>query len=353
MKLINEGIVQDLELLESRITQTELGFETVVTRGDIESIEIGAKNYIHNGNFRSGLNYYTTSGTVKVNDISSLSGFDKVMFASSASNGYAGVTIKNIISKPNDWLGKSVVLSFYAIYENVVQGVNTWEKLNGGLYFQCKFTDGTTSWIYPQLPLSTVGTDYEWKRYAQHITFDVANGKQIAEILDIRVKCMLENCTGMLWATGFQLETGDYVTDFTPHPEDAEKIAVEFAESQFIQTADLIATKVEKNGVISAINQTAEMVEIQANKINLDGFVEAKHIKSLNGLVVGNDNQFVVDTNGNVTFSGTLSGADGTFSGNLVGGRVEVDTDVHVGHNIYLKMECEKDLMKKALSFMR
>ena len=345
------GLVTRLELAESDIQQTKEGFKATVTKADLEAIQIGAKNYIRNADFRNGLNYYTTSGTVAVNDLGSLSGFDKVMFASSASNGYAGVTITNIIKKPNDWLNKSVVLSFYAIYENVVQGVNAWEKLNGGLYFQCKFTDGTTAWVYPQLPLSVVGTDYEWKRYAQHITFDVANGKQIAEILDIKVKFLIENATGMAWATGFQLETGDYVTDFTPHPEDGEKIAVGFAESQFTQTAELIATKVEKDGVISAINQTAEMVEIQANKINLDGFVEAKHIKSLNGLVVGNDNQFVVDTNGNVTFSGTLSGADGTFSGNLVGGRVEVDTDVYVGHNIYLAYEYEKRFDEKGIVF--
>ena len=81
----NQGVVQEMELLESRITQTKLGFETVVTRGELEQIEIGAKNYIHNGNFRSGLNWYTTSGTVQVNDITSLSGFDK-MFVCFKSN---------------------------------------------------------------------------------------------------------------------------------------------------------------------------------------------------------------------------------------------------------------------------
>ena len=41
-------------------------------------------------------------------------------------------------------------------------------------------------------------------------------------------------------------------------------------------------------------------------------WLEAKHIKSLNGLNVGNG-QFVVDANGNVKFAGNLEGASGTF----------------------------------------
>ena len=108
------------------------------------------------------------------------------------------------------------------------------------------------------------------------------------------MKAWLENCTGNIWITGIQLEIGDYVTDFSPHREDGEKIAVGYAESQFIQQADLIATKVEQNGVISAINQSAEVIEINANKIDLVGAVTADSISSLNGLNVGNG-QFVVD----------------------------------------------------------
>ena len=136
------------------------------------------------------------------------------------------------------------------------------------------------------------------------------------------MKAWLENCTGNIWVTGIQLEIGDYVTDFSPHPEDSEKIAVGYAESQFIQQADLIATKVEQNGVISAINQSAEVIEINANKIDLVGAVTADSISSLNGLNVGNG-QFVVDGSGNVTFGGTLKGASGTFTGNIVGANIE------------------------------
>ena len=45
------------------------------------------------------------------------------------------------------------------------------------------------------------------------------------------------------------------------------------AESSIRQTSSEISSKVSKNGVISAINQSAESVKIQANKINLQGDV--------------------------------------------------------------------------------
>lgn len=45
------------------------------------------------------------------------------------------------------------------------------------------------------------------------------------------------------------------------------------AETKISQTANEISSKVSKNGIISAINQSAESVRIKASKINLDGNV--------------------------------------------------------------------------------
>jgi len=50
-------------------------------------------------------------------------------------------------------------------------------------------------------------------------------------------------------------------------------------------TADGIKTKVDKNGVISAINQSAEAVEISASRINLDGYVTMSDLDSTNGRI--------------------------------------------------------------------
>ena len=49
--------------------------------------------------------------------------------------------------------------------------------------------------------------------------------------------------------------------------------AIDTAESRITANASAIELKVSKNGVVSAINQTAETIKISASKINLDGYV--------------------------------------------------------------------------------
>lgn len=52
------------------------------------------------------------------------------------------------------------------------------------------------------------------------------------------------------------------------------------AESEIIQQADLIETKVDVNGIISSINQTAEKIKIDASKIDLNGYVTVTNLET-------------------------------------------------------------------------
>lgn len=54
--------------------------------------------------------------------------------------------------------------------------------------------------------------------------------------------------------------------------------AIDTAESRITANASAIELKVSKNGVVSAINQTAETIRISASKINLDGYVTASNL---------------------------------------------------------------------------
>lgn len=54
--------------------------------------------------------------------------------------------------------------------------------------------------------------------------------------------------------------------------------AIDTAESRITVTEGAIELKVSKNGVVSAINQTAETIKISASKINLDGYVTASNL---------------------------------------------------------------------------
>lgn len=76
--------------------------------------------------------------------------------------------------------------------------------------------------------------------------------------------------SGNVYICGIKLEEGNKATDWTPAPEDIQN-QIDSATSAITQNANSIATKVSQNGVISAINQTAESVTIQANKIGLLG----------------------------------------------------------------------------------
>lgn len=67
--------------------------------------------------------------------------------------------------------------------------------------------------------------------------------------------------------------------------------------SQFMQTAAEISTKVEKNGIISSINQSAESITIKADKVNLQGYA------TFGGLAAG-----TTVINGGCITTGTING---------------------------------------------
>ena len=45
-------------------------------------------------------------------------------------NATTGIQILNFINNVKDWLGKKVVFSFFTKYQNIVAGINSWEKYN-------------------------------------------------------------------------------------------------------------------------------------------------------------------------------------------------------------------------------
>lgn len=62
------------------------------------------------------------------------------------------------------------------------------------------------------------------------------------------------------------------------------------AESKISQLSDSINLRVEKSGIISAINQTAEKVTISASKVNLSGYVSVSDLKTAGKTVIDGSN---------------------------------------------------------------
>lgn len=106
----------------------------------------------------------------------------------------------------------------------------------------------------------------------------------------------------------------DSISSEITRAKDAEKEL----SSKITQTASSISTKVEKDGIISAINQTAEKISINANKINLNGAVTANkyfQIKKDGSFVAnkGTIGEFTIDDGKISTGSATLSANSHAF----------------------------------------
>ncbi|HHV10412.1 MAG TPA: tail fiber domain-containing protein [Clostridiales bacterium] len=100
-----------------------------------------------------------------------------------------------------------------------------------------------------------------------------------------------------------------------------------------------IQLKVDKAGVIAAINVSPENIKIAARNIQLEGIVTANNyfkilpdgsMEAVNGKFSG---QLVAATG---TFSGNLSAAGGTFSGAIIGGSISIGGRFSVNSNGYL-----------------
>ena len=149
-------------------------------------------------------------------------------------------------------------------YTYIVDGTNTtngaWIKLTGG---------GTTS--YQAMTRSVQnGKTY----YTKTLT---ATSAVTAILIDIQSNSGYA-ASGWSGDVAVVVSAGSTSKDFTS-PVGA-RMGIQSAYSVIKQTADSVSTKVEKNGVISAINQSSESVTINAGKINLSGYVTVSSLGS-------------------------------------------------------------------------
>lgn len=132
---------------------------------------------------------------------------------------------------------------------------------------------------------------------------------------------------------GIIATVGSYYTKDSDFQSAATRITT--AESRIAQLNDSIELKVEKNGIISAINQTSEKVTIAASKVDLSGYVSISNLKTAGKTVIDGSNITTgtvsadridakslfakqldatnLHVTGKSTFDGVLNGATGTF----------------------------------------
>lgn len=162
-----------------------------------------------------------------------------------------------------------------------------------------------------------------------NITDDsLRNEKSLKEIKDYlyqlteQLRYVLNNLDEENFSESFKEEIGNSKTiqALTQKVEDTEKNAA----SSRRQTAELISQTVKKDGIISAINQSSEIIQILANKIALEGYV------TINGTLTidedgylrcsgGTLGDFTVDEGGGL-FGTVLRVGNMTMQGNKISG---------------------------------
>lgn len=111
------------------------------------------------------------------------------------------------------------------------------------------------------------------------------------------------------------VQAGEISAKASQYDLDALGNRVSTAESELIVQAGQISTKVSENGVISSINQTAEEIKIQANRINLSGYVTASTFEAEMAAI---ENMFSgMATAGGLNVSGTIMTTNLDVASNL------------------------------------
>lgn len=164
---------------------------------------------------------------------------------------------------------KQVTLSFE------IQGSGAFSRVGFEPYLQ--LSNGTKKYLSTFVYSSYYG---EKKRIKATFTIDNYTVTGVGQLYPI-----VDNLySGWVTIGRPQLEIGTVATDYNPNPKDIESkvdkaivdIKPDKIVSQVIQSTqftDAMGNKVDKNRIISEINQTAERIRIQANRLELAGAV--------------------------------------------------------------------------------
>lgn len=282
LRVEKNGVVAAINLSPegTRILSSKIHIDGNVTFAngyDPTTIEVGGTNIL----FASDLPFtWAVSNATRVNNTDS-NGINSIRANYSGSATNFNIQSPSTARKTPLKLGKKYTLSF-----EIRGNINTMtynylmrtEGANRAFPSPPNFSISTTTWTK-----ISVTQECLWDSETGYVligTQDTASGKWF-EIRKV------------------QLEESDRASTWAPNPLE---LKADIDGWKFGNTTEIDGGKIRTD--------TITALQLKANEI------EAIHIKSLNGLNVGNG-QFQVDGSGNVTLRGKLEGVTGTFSGEL------------------------------------
>jgi hypothetical protein len=243
---IVNAVVERVETNESVIDQQATAISQRVTKTEFNSLKIGGRNL--------------ALGTETAKKVTGSGGTNQTFNLYKAD--YSKVS------------GKEITVSF-----DVVSTVNS----------------GTGRIQWGGDPWGTLGTTFNVSTTKQHITF---TGTQPVKTtgLPTLTAIRLDNVTGDVTITNFQIEIGNKETDYTPAIEDTQE-QISSLSTRIDQTAEDISLNVVKNNtVLTSINASAEGVKIKADRLDITGLVAFNTLNSDMQSRVSNADQAYADT---------------------------------------------------------
>lgn len=345
-----DGVVTRLNSAESRITQTEQEIATKVSNTTYQQDKAIINNNI--SQLQTRMSNAEAQLTIQADQIAtkvSRTEFESLQIGGrnlltdtektwestgTASGSTYGIYRNNLNDLFASLLGKEVTFSFDV-------KIDTTDGTPGQVRMYC--TNGNPKYTFPSKIFSGITDQYQRVTYTTTITEIPGNtGQARIEFWGIDSK------TTKIYIRRFKLERGNRATDWTPAPEDVDaqisglNTRVSTAESSITQLADQIALKVEKNGVISAINQTAEQIKIQASKVDLSGYVTFTNLSTPGQTTIDGGNLktnsvtanalnvsslSAISANLGTVTAGTIQGVTGTFAGDLTATHLKIGSE--------------------------
>lgn len=249
-------------------------------------------------------------------------------------DGYNSVQIQATGLTANNWAGVYQMIPVTAGQGKMVLSAwvltNDKSSLDAGAILELKFLNGGTTVSQKSIDVRSIVTNGAWTFVS--VTADVPT----SAITQVQAGIMIVK-NGLMWVSQPQVQQGANSTTFMENPKDyanydqlvgeiAKKVAtsdfnskvtqmettinqqsnridlkaektdvytkvdadgrfgskaiVESHSSQLSLMSTEISLRVKAGDIASTINQTAQSVLIQANKIYLDGYIEAKHLKA-------------------------------------------------------------------------
>jgi len=190
-------------------------------------------------------------------------------------NGGTWVASKSVQLLPllvnNSWVFVSATLPAPATGHTAVRG-NVAIKRNGRLWMsQPQLQKGKTPSTFMENP----------KDYANYDQLVGEIAKKVATSeFDSKVSTLETSINQQSHRIDFKVDATDVYTKVDSDGRFGSKSIVDSHSTQLSLMSDEINLRVKNNEISSTINQTAQSVLIQASKIYLDGYIEAKHLKA-------------------------------------------------------------------------